>query len=76
YVNPAFETIMGYRKAEVIGKELTEVPKNENKSDYIDTRNSYVKTGKEWEGICYVKGKNGEKTQHNVRIIPVFGEGG
>ncbi|XP_078540874.1 high affinity cAMP-specific and IBMX-insensitive 3',5'-cyclic phosphodiesterase 8A isoform X1 [Lissotriton helveticus] len=76
YVNPTFETIMGYRKAELIGKELTEVPKNENKSDYIDARKSYIKTGKEWEGICYVKGKNGEKIQHNVRIIPVFGEGG
>ncbi|XP_053573406.1 high affinity cAMP-specific and IBMX-insensitive 3',5'-cyclic phosphodiesterase 8A isoform X2 [Bombina bombina] len=76
YVNPAFESTMGYQKDELIGKELTEVPINEKKSDYLDTINSCIKTGKEWEGVYYAKNKKGDNIQQNVKIIPVFGHRG
>ncbi|KAM4676532.1 high affinity cAMP-specific and IBMX-insensitive 3',5'-cyclic phosphodiesterase 8A isoform 2-T2 [Discoglossus pictus] len=76
YVNPAFESTMGYQKEELIGKELTEVPINEKKSDFLDTINSCIKTGKEWEGVYYAKNKNGDNIQQNVKIIPVFGHRG
>ncbi|XP_075431699.1 high affinity cAMP-specific and IBMX-insensitive 3',5'-cyclic phosphodiesterase 8A isoform X2 [Ascaphus truei] len=76
YVNPAFESTMGYQKDELVGKELTEVPVNEKKSDFLDTLNSCIKTGKEWEGIYYAKNKNGDNIQQNVKIIPVFGHRG
>ncbi|KAE8617927.1 hypothetical protein XENTR_v10009226 [Xenopus tropicalis] len=76
YVNPAFESTMGYQKDELIGKELTEVPINEKKSDFLDTINCCIKTGKEWEGIYYAKNKNGDNIQQNVKIIPVFGHRG
>ncbi|XP_073509209.1 high affinity cAMP-specific and IBMX-insensitive 3',5'-cyclic phosphodiesterase 8A isoform X1 [Phyllobates terribilis] len=76
YVNPAFESMMGYQKDELYGKELIEVPLNEKKSDFLDSINSCIKTGKEWEGVYYAKNKNGDNIQQNVKIIPVFGHRG
>ncbi|XP_032120675.1 high affinity cAMP-specific and IBMX-insensitive 3',5'-cyclic phosphodiesterase 8A isoform X3 [Sapajus apella] len=76
YANPAFETTMGYQSGELIGKELGEVPVNEKKADLLDTINSCIRIGKEWQGIYYAKKKNGDNIQQNVKIIPVIGQGG
>uniref|UniRef100_A0A8U8AUY7 Phosphodiesterase n=1 Tax=Geospiza parvula TaxID=87175 RepID=A0A8U8AUY7_GEOPR len=76
YVNPAFETMMGYQIGELIEKELTEVPINEKKADFLDTINSCIKIGKEWQGMYYAKKKNGDSIQQNVKILPVIGQGG
>ncbi|XP_002721543.1 high affinity cAMP-specific and IBMX-insensitive 3',5'-cyclic phosphodiesterase 8A isoform X1 [Oryctolagus cuniculus] len=76
YANPAFETTMGYQSGELIGKELAEVPINEKKADLLDTINSCIRIGKEWQGIYYAKKKNGDNIQQNVKIIPVIGQGG
>uniref|UniRef100_A0A7M4FKL5 Phosphodiesterase n=1 Tax=Crocodylus porosus TaxID=8502 RepID=A0A7M4FKL5_CROPO len=47
YVNPAFERMMGYHKGELIGKELTELPKSDkNHADLLDTINTCIKKGK------------------------------
>ena len=47
YVNPAFEQMMGYNKGELIGKELTELPKSDkNRADLTDTINACIKKGK------------------------------
>lgn len=47
YVNPAFERMMGYHKGELIGKELTELPKSDkNRADLLDTINNCIKKGK------------------------------
>ncbi|MGH0118978.1 UNVERIFIED_CONTAM: hypothetical protein FKN15_003527 [Acipenser sinensis] len=77
YVNPAYESIMGYQQGELLGKDITEVPKSENnKADLLDTINSCIKLGKEWQGIYYAKKKNGDSIQQNVKITPVIGQGG
>uniref|UniRef100_H0VC04 Phosphodiesterase n=1 Tax=Cavia porcellus TaxID=10141 RepID=H0VC04_CAVPO len=76
YANPAFETTMGYQSGELIGKELAEMPIHEKKADLLDTINSCVRIGKEWQGIYHAKKKNGDNIQQNVKIIPVIGQGG
>ncbi|XP_030048151.1 high affinity cAMP-specific and IBMX-insensitive 3',5'-cyclic phosphodiesterase 8B isoform X2 [Microcaecilia unicolor] len=77
YVNPAFERMMGYHKGELIGKELTELPKSDkNRVDLLDTINMCIKKGKEWQGIYYARRKAGDSIQQNVKIIPVIGQGG
>ncbi|XP_078533444.1 high affinity cAMP-specific and IBMX-insensitive 3',5'-cyclic phosphodiesterase 8B isoform X2 [Lissotriton helveticus] len=77
YVNPAFERMMGYHKGELIGKELTELPKSDkNRADLLDTINMCIKKGKDWQGIYYARRKAGDSIQQNVKITPVIGQGG
>lgn len=39
--------MMGYHKGELIGKELTELPKSDkNRADLLDTINTCIKKGK------------------------------
>ncbi|XP_036385088.1 high affinity cAMP-specific and IBMX-insensitive 3',5'-cyclic phosphodiesterase 8B isoform X2 [Megalops cyprinoides] len=77
YVNPAFERMMGYHKGELIGKELTELPKSDkNRADLLDTINTCIKKGKEWQGIYYARRKCGDSIQQHVKITPVIGQGG
>ncbi|XP_027527398.1 high affinity cAMP-specific and IBMX-insensitive 3',5'-cyclic phosphodiesterase 8B isoform X2 [Neopelma chrysocephalum] len=77
YVNPAFEQMMGYHKGELIGKELTELPKSDkNCADLLDTINTFIKKGKEWQGVYYTRRKSGDSIQQHVKIAPVIGQGG
>ncbi|XP_026570259.1 high affinity cAMP-specific and IBMX-insensitive 3',5'-cyclic phosphodiesterase 8B [Pseudonaja textilis] len=77
YVNPAFEQMMGYQKGELIGKELTELPKSDrNHADLLDTINTCIKRGKEWQGVYYARRKSGDNIQQHVKITPVTGQGG
>uniref|UniRef100_A0A8C6ZVY8 Phosphodiesterase n=1 Tax=Nothoprocta perdicaria TaxID=30464 RepID=A0A8C6ZVY8_NOTPE len=77
YVNPAFERMMGYHKGELIGKELTELPKSDkNRADLLDTINTFIKKGKEWQGVYYARRKSGDSIQQHVKITPVIGQGG
>ncbi|XP_019734674.1 high affinity cAMP-specific and IBMX-insensitive 3',5'-cyclic phosphodiesterase 8B isoform X2 [Hippocampus comes] len=77
YVNPAFERMMGYHKGELIGKELTELPKSDrNRADLLDTINTCIEKGKEWQGIYYGRKKSGDSMAQHVNITPVVGQGG
>ncbi|XP_016119299.1 high affinity cAMP-specific and IBMX-insensitive 3',5'-cyclic phosphodiesterase 8B-like, partial [Sinocyclocheilus grahami] len=61
YVNPAFEKMMGYHRGELIGKELTELPKSDkNSADLLDTINTCIKKGKDWQGIYFSRRKSGD----------------
>ncbi|XP_020940124.1 high affinity cAMP-specific and IBMX-insensitive 3',5'-cyclic phosphodiesterase 8B isoform X1 [Sus scrofa] len=77
YVNPAFERMMGYHKGELLGKELAELPKSDkNRADLLETINTCIKKGKEWQGVYYARRKSGDSIQQHVKITPVIGQGG
>ncbi|XP_077398958.1 high affinity cAMP-specific and IBMX-insensitive 3',5'-cyclic phosphodiesterase 8B [Vanacampus margaritifer] len=77
YVNPAFERMMGYHKGELIGKEMTELPKSDrNRADLLDAINNCIEKGKEWQGIYYATKKSGDSVPQHVNITPVVGQGG
>lgn len=77
YVNPAFERMMGYHKGELLGKELADLPKSDkNRADLLDTINTCIKKGKEWQGVYYARRKSGDSIQQHVKITPVIGQGG
>ncbi|XP_068522575.1 high affinity cAMP-specific and IBMX-insensitive 3',5'-cyclic phosphodiesterase 8B isoform X4 [Anas acuta] len=77
YVNPAFERMMGYHKGELIGKELIEIPKSvKNCADLSESINTFIKKGKEWQGVYYTNRKSGDSIQQHVKITPVIGQGG
>uniref|UniRef100_A0AAR2KCX4 Phosphodiesterase n=1 Tax=Pygocentrus nattereri TaxID=42514 RepID=A0AAR2KCX4_PYGNA len=77
YVNPAYESVMGYQQGELMAKENVEVPKSEkNKPDLLESINNCIRKGKEWQGLYYAKKKNGDSVQQNVKITPVIGQGG
>uniref|UniRef100_A0A8C3WGY3 Phosphodiesterase n=1 Tax=Catagonus wagneri TaxID=51154 RepID=A0A8C3WGY3_9CETA len=77
YVNPAFERMMGYHKGELLGKELAELPKSDkNRADLLETINTCIKKGKEWQGVYYARRKSGDSIQQHVKITPVMGQGG
>ncbi|XP_040841876.1 high affinity cAMP-specific and IBMX-insensitive 3',5'-cyclic phosphodiesterase 8B isoform X2 [Ochotona curzoniae] len=77
YVNPAFERMMGYHKGELLGKELSTLPKSDrNRADLLDTINTCIRKGKEWQGIYYARRKSGDSIQQHVKITPVIGQGG
>uniref|UniRef100_A0A8C3X6F0 Phosphodiesterase n=1 Tax=Cyanoderma ruficeps TaxID=181631 RepID=A0A8C3X6F0_9PASS len=68
YVNPAFERMMGYCKGELIGKELTELPKSDkNSADLLDNINTLIKKGKVKSGSY--KCKNRRKDSVDVKSI-------
>uniref|UniRef100_A0A8C0IN77 Phosphodiesterase n=1 Tax=Chelonoidis abingdonii TaxID=106734 RepID=A0A8C0IN77_CHEAB len=67
YVNPAFERMMGYHKGELMGKELTELPKSDkNCADLLDTINMCIKKGKIHRDEKYA-GDNSQAESHSFR---------
>ncbi|XP_074788872.1 high affinity cAMP-specific and IBMX-insensitive 3',5'-cyclic phosphodiesterase 8B isoform X7 [Athene noctua] len=70
YVNPAFERMMGYQKGELIGKELTELPKSDkNCADLLDTINTFIKKGKLEKNHCDEKHTedNSQSEPHSLK---------
>uniref|UniRef100_A0A8C0XP76 Phosphodiesterase n=1 Tax=Castor canadensis TaxID=51338 RepID=A0A8C0XP76_CASCN len=67
YVNPAFERMMGYHKGELLGKEVTDLPKSDkNRADLLDTINTCIKKGK-IHRIHRDSGDNSQTEPHSFR---------
>lgn len=72
YVNSKFETISGYKKEEIIGKNPRVLKSGyTDDTDYKNLWNT-ISSGKEWQGEFHNKRKNGELYWERALISPIF----
>ncbi|WPF88850.1 EAL domain-containing protein [Cyanobacterium aponinum AL20118] len=72
YVNSKFETVSGYKKEEVIGKNPRVLKSGyTHETDYKNLWKT-ISNGKEWQGEFHNKRKNGELYWERALISPIF----
>ncbi len=73
YVNPAFETITGYKPSEVIGKTSASVLRSgkHDQAMYQEIANT-LSNGEVWSGSYIGRRKDGTSYHQDVTIAPVF----
>lgn len=75
YVNSAFEKVYGYKKEELIGKQIYILRSDKNTPEMV--KDIYPKTIKGgWTGEIWNKRKNGEDFLIRLSTSPVFDENG
>jgi len=71
YINPKFEEVSGYRKAEIIGKNTNILKSGKNPKETYETLWKTISLGDTWKGELLNKKKNGEFYWENVIITPI-----
>ena len=71
YVNPAFESITGYRRVEVLGKKPSLLKSDEHDERYFGSMWSQVQAGGTFRATIVNKRKNGVNYFAEERITPV-----
>ena len=71
YVNPAFETITGYSRKEVLGKNPRFLKSGQHDDSFYSSLWKTIQTGNIWEGRFINKRKNGELYTEEASISPV-----
>ena len=71
YVNPAFETITGYAREEVVGHNPRILKSGEHGAAFYASLWQTISSGKTWTGLFVNKKKDGSRYTENVTISPV-----
>jgi len=71
YVNPAFETITGYNKEEIIGRHFELLTADYHKNQQADTLWSKVKSGEVFSGVRLKKRKDQEEFYVQEMVAPL-----
>lgn len=71
YINPRFEEVSGYRKAEIIGKNTNILKSGNNPKETYDELWKTISSGNIWKGELLNKKKNGETYWEHVIITPI-----
>jgi two-component system cell cycle sensor histidine kinase PleC len=72
YVNPAFETITGYSRAEVIGRTPGSLLRSGHFDDsYYETIERTIRAGRVWRGELITRRRDGEVRYQEATISPV-----
>jgi len=72
YVNPAFEKTSGYRKEEVLGRNVSLLESGYHSRDYFDEIWKILRSGRSWKGRFINKKKEGSIFTEEASISPVF----
>lgn len=76
YVNPAYEKITGYSRAESIGKRISIVKSGIHDEDFYSNVWSTISGGQTWQGEFLNRRKNGDLFHQRATISPIFGPDG
>ena len=76
YVNPAFETVTGYDRQEVLGKNSRILQSGEHDAGFYGRMWETLGGGKSWEGRVVNKRKDGTLFTEEVTISPVWDASG
>ena len=71
YVNPAFEKVSGYSRAEVIGKNPSVLKSGEHNPAFYKEMWRTLKSGKVWKGHLVNRRKDGNLFEEDATITPV-----
>jgi PAS domain S-box-containing protein len=76
YVNPAFETLTGYTREEVVGKTPRTLKSGWQDADFYQRMWATLLAGKVFRGVLVNRKKNGELYWTEKTITPIVDEGG
>jgi len=71
YVNPAFEAVSGYSRAEALGRTTDILSSGEHAEEFFDNLWATVLSGKIWKGRIVNRRKNGERFTVEASIGPI-----
>ncbi len=71
YVNPAFERVTGYSRAEAVGKSANLVKSGKQDEDFYGKMWETISAGQVWEGKLTNRKKSGELYEEALTITPV-----
>ena len=72
YVNPAFETVSGYSRQEVLGQNLRIFEGQEHDESFFREMWETLSNGKSWDGRIVNRRKDGAQYTEEVTISPVW----
>jgi PAS domain S-box-containing protein/putative nucleotidyltransferase with HDIG domain len=71
YVNPFFESLSGYNRQDLLGKNFQELRKNETTQEYMASVWSTLKDGNSWKGTLINTRKDGSVYHEESTFFPV-----
>ncbi len=72
YVNPKFESEIGYLKSEIIGETISVLSSDKHERGFYTELWTDIKKGNVWNGKIWNKKKNGNLILHDVSISPIL----